>query len=375
MPSRRPRSGALATLALGLAAALTLTACSGGSTTISDTLATTTTQAPEVTTTTQAPTPVTVTTTSTAPTTTTVPIVAQLTGHLVAEEITRPAAVVKIDNHVGAQRQWGLNDADIVYEELAEGKITRFAAVFHSNDVERIGPVRSARTGDFDLLTNLNTPLFVISGANNTVSRLLYNVDAVRVTDGGSIAGDAIKRTRDQVAPHNLITSTELIYGGTEGHGDTPPALFNYGGTNSFPPGSQPVRGVDLDFGANSLAVSYRWSDELRGWAREQRGRAHMSDSRQIAPTNVIIQFVNYRQSVADRATPEPQLVGSGEAIVLVGGRAINASWSRVTSRSRTIFVDERGNEIMLRPGNTWIALTREGRAELVPHEAVPQPT
>lgn len=343
---------------------------------MSDTLVpTTSTTVATTSTTTEPQATTTVTTTTTAPTTTTVPIIAQLTGHLVAEEITRPAAVVKVDNHVGAQEQWGLNDADIVYEELAEGKITRFAAVFHSNDVERIGPVRSARTGDFDLLTNLNTPLFVISGANNTVSRLLRSVDAVRVTDGGSIAGDAIKRTRDQVAPHNLITSTEAIYSGTEGYGGTPPELFNYGDANSFPTGSRRVNGVDLDFGPNSLAVRYRWSDELRGWAREQRGKAHESDDRQIAPTNVIIQFVNYRQSVADRATPEPQLVGTGDAIVLVGGRAVSATWNRVTSRSPTIYTDEDGDEILLRPGNTWVALTREGRAELVPYPAGSQVT
>ena len=109
--------------------------------------------------------------------------IAQFTGEQVADLITRPAFFVKIDNHQLARPQWGINQADVVFEELVEGNITRFAAIFHSRNVADIGPVRSARTGDFDLLRNLNTPLFGNSGGNPTVMRLLNEVDMVLVGD------------------------------------------------------------------------------------------------------------------------------------------------------------------------------------------------
>jgi hypothetical protein len=96
--------------------------------------------------------------------------------------LTRPALVVKINNHPLARPQIGINQADIVFEEEVEG-ITRFAAVFQSQDSTPVGPVRSARTSDVDIVAQLSHPLFAWSGGNAGVQKAISNAD---LTDVGA---------------------------------------------------------------------------------------------------------------------------------------------------------------------------------------------
>ncbi len=347
-----------APVALLIALVALSAACSGGGTSVS--AATTnppsTTVAP--TTTTTLP-PTTTTTTTTLP-----PILAQLTGLETTATITRPAAVVKIDNHVDASPQWGLIQADVVFEEIVEGSITRFAAVFHSQDAERVGPIRSARTGDFDLLRNLNKPIFVNSGANETVWSLLRREGAIVVSDR-NIGKAAFSRTSDKYAPHNLVTSTELIYRARPGEGGTPPPLFRYRTASEQPANSIAAGGVDINFGGTP--VKYRWNPITSSYDRTQYGSAHFDYSgARISPTNVIVQFVTYGQSAASSITPEPHLIGTGEAQIFSGGRVANATWQRASSTAVTQFFYPNGKPVELTPGSTWVGLARAGTANVV---------
>ena len=345
---------------------LTATACSGAGTSLLSPSPTSTTTAV-----TAAPSPTTVPppTTTTAPpvpTTTTAPQspVAQFTGEQLADPITRPAFLVKIDNHQLARPQWGINQADVVFEELVEGNITRFAAIFHSRNVTDIGPVRSARTGDFELLSNLNTPLFGNSGGNPTVMRLLNEVDMVLVGDT-NVGRAAYRRNNDRKAPHNLLTGTGDIYAAADGRGGTPPQMFSYRDvTEDLPVSAQPLDAVEIDYGG--YQITYRWDEVFQGWARSQQDTDHVDyDGVQVAPENVIIQFVNYGQSVAYAGSPEVKVLGRGEAWVLTDGHIIEATWNRPTSVDVTEFRDADGATIKLTPGRTWIALPRSGTASI----------
>ena len=103
---------------------------------------------------------------------------------------TRPAMVVKIDNHPSARPQAGINQADIIFEENVE-KLTRYAAVFHSEGSDPVGPIRSGRFQDINLVGSLNKPLFVWSGGNRQVSSAIGKSDLVDLSylkvnnDGG----------------------------------------------------------------------------------------------------------------------------------------------------------------------------------------------
>jgi len=345
---------------------LAITACSGaGTSLLSRSPTSSTTTAPPTTTTTIAP-PPTTTTPPPPPTTTEAPSspLAQFTGEELAAPMSRPAFLVKIDNHQLARPQWGINQADVVFEELVEGNITRFAAIFHSRNVTDIGPVRSARTGDFELLSNLNTPLFGNSGGNPTVMRLLNDVDMVLVGDT-NVGRAAYRRNDERKAPHNLLTGTGEIYAAADGRGGTPPQMFSYRKDGeSLPLSAQPITAIDIDYGG--YQVAYRWDDVFQGWARTQQETEHVDyDGVQIAPENVIIQFVKYGQSVAYAGSPEVKVIGRGDAWVLTNGHLIEGTWNRQTSLDVTEFRDADGATIKLTPGRTWIALPRSGTASI----------
>src|SRR5260221_4389051 len=168
-----------------------------------------------------------------ATTTTTAPPIAPLTG-LVATDpsvLKRPALVVKIDNADGggantARPQLGLNQADIVYEELVEGSVTRLAAIFHSQGSDPVGPVRSARTTDVAVFSPLNRPMFAWSGANGDFTAIIRDSPLIDV--GYNAASDAYVRRNESghVAPHNLYTATSDLWALTPADAVPPSPLF-----------------------------------------------------------------------------------------------------------------------------------------------------
>jgi hypothetical protein len=282
-----------------------------------------------------------------------------LTGLPSFEDRNRPAIVVKIDNVEDARPPVGVNRADVVYEELVEGGLTRLAAVFHSRGSDPVGPVRSARSTDVRLFPMLNRPLFANSGGNGGVR---YEMSQSTLVDvGNSVVPSAYYRDNRPV-PHNLFTSTSELWGAKGGEGGTPPPLFSFRGPNTSLPGSaQPVSGVTVRFPATR--VDYDWNGS--GWARTQNGRRHVdSDGAQVAPTNVIVQFVTYKQSSADPNSPEAVVIGSGDAWIFTAGRMILGTWTRNDENSVSVYTDGNGNPIALTPGTTWVELPRPGTAE-----------
>jgi len=117
----------------------------------------------------------------------------------------RPALVVKIDNATGARPQSGFNEADLVFEEIVNDSLTRFAMVFQSGDTDPVGPIRSGRLQDVDLFTALDHPLFAWSGGNATVTNGIDNSLA-------RLAGGVLDtRTGDEIGPSTMTFAAALI--------------------------------------------------------------------------------------------------------------------------------------------------------------------
>lgn len=282
-----------------------------------------------------------------------------LTGLASFEDRNRPAIVVKIDNVEDARPPVGINRADVVYEELVEGGLTRLAAVFHSRGSDPVGPVRSARSTDVHLFPMLNRPLFANSGGNAGVR---YEMSQSTLVDvGNSVVPPAYYRDDNRVVPHNLFTSTTELWNAMGSRGGTPPALFSFRGPNAaLPASAQPISGVTIRF---PTRIDYDWNGT--GWTRTQSGRRHVdSDGVQIAPANVIVQFVPYKQSASDPNSPEAVVTGSGDAWVLTAGKMILGTWSRADDQSVSVYTDSEGKPITLTPGTTWVELPRPGTAE-----------
>jgi hypothetical protein len=281
-----------------------------------------------------------------------------------------PAVVVKIDNSPDARPQTGLNEADIVYELLVEG-ITRYALVFHSQTLDSVGPVRSARSSDIELLANLGAPLLAWSGGNPGVTN---EVHAAR--DGGFLvdAGHDVHpgeyhRDGSRSAPHNLYVNLGGLLASQPPATSAPPSLFRYraplepyGGAAADAPG------YVVDFGGG-VRAEYVWDAERAGWDRFQvdgshnRGSSATVDSNgvQVAPQNVVILFVPYGQSPSDARSPMALTTGEGDAVVLTAGKAVQVRWKRPNGLLGWELVDAAGQPVELSPGRTWIALPEVG--------------
>ena len=288
-------------------------------------------------------------------------------------QAAKPVLVVKIDNAQpdrgqGARPQAGINQADVVFEEVVEGSVTRFASLFHSTDADPVGPIRSARTTDLLIMAPLNRPLFAWSGANGNVAGQVRTAQVVDV--GYDAASDVYYRDGSRPAPYNLFSSTPALRAAAPQEDRPPPALFTYRAADAAPAGGRPVRGVGIVFGdgPGSAPVDFAWDG--RGWARSQVGTPHVDAAGQpIAPPNVVVQFTPYVEvqccDAAGFPILEAQLVGQGDAWIFTGGRLVEARWSRPSPQHTTTYTDAAGEPVGLTPGRTWVAIAPPGTATL----------
>jgi hypothetical protein len=347
-------------LAAALAAlAVTAAACSGGDDVVVPVVETT---VPETTTTTASASTTSTTTTEPLETTTTVAdeddsIRQPLTGEVVDSEDdleSRAALVVKIDNNDGNARQnhSGLAVADMVFEEIVEGD-TRFAAVFHTQGSDPVGPIRSGREQDVDMLSSFNEPLFAWSGGNPGVTRLI--ADSFLTDLNAQRGGEGYFRGPGR-APHDLYNTTEALWAQTpEDHPGAPGQQFSYVDPDEEFEGD-PVNAVDLSLDGKS--VRWEWDADAEGFARFQRGTRHVDVvNGDIFATNVIVMIVDYPPSSIDASSPDAQTLGSGPVYVFSNGQVVAGRWERNLAVGPIQLIDADGELIPLTPGNTWIEL------------------
>jgi len=286
-------------------------------------------------------------------TTTTGPPVAPLTGlpDPTMQSFSKPALSVKIENAPESRPQTGLQNADVVYEQIVEDGITRFMAVFNSNIPPVVGPIRSGRIMDPDLAAPLGG-IFVYSGGIQATE------DAIKATPGVNVivdtgSGTALFRDNTKAAPHNLYGHTDQLLA-AGGKPTPPPPLFSYLPANTPFPGQSNVNAFTIKYNPTYGAPTYTWDAAIGAW-RRSIGLAPFTttDGGQVTPNNVIIQFVgSYLQS------PEAgsfNTIGTGDAWVFSAGKLIKGKWSRTSRTTPTQFTDASGAPIRLTPGRTWV--------------------
>lgn len=300
----------------------------------------------------------------TVATTTTLAPVYPLTGLTVTDPASagRPALAVKIDNVGPARPQAGLDVADVIYEELAEGGLTRFIAVFQSTDAPSVGPVRSVRPSDIAIVAPLD-PLFAYSGGAPAVVALLAGARLTNV--GVDAAPQAYRRRPDRRSPQNLYSTTAALYAKTPAGSPAaaPPALATFlaAGQPFGGAGAAPATSLTLAAGP-SVRASYAWDVAAGAWKRSTDGAPHLLEGgAQIAPANVIVQFTPYSPFPADAKVSVAQVVGSGDAWVLAGGTVVKGRWSKSSVEAVTTYTDGAGAPLALVPGRTLVHLVRPG--------------
>lgn len=321
------------------------------------------------------------TTTAAAPPsteTTVAPGTAPLTGAPAADpaKLARPALVVKIDNAPKARPQAGINQADLVVEEAVEGGVTRLFVVFHSQDADPVGPVRSSRSTDLALAVPLNRPLFAYSGTNSVFQKQIAAAPVIDISPNAFPGG--YRRQPGRPSPYNLFSSTPTLFSKAPAGASGPPALFSYRPAGAAPTGGEAAGAVTLEFPGRVLTTArWTWDAASGTYRRTQRvspteGAAtpHVDAAGQpVAPRNVVIALVNYTDTgIRDQSgepVPEAHLEGEGEAWVLTGGTLIKGKWRKTGRDARIEIVDGAGKPIPLTPGQTWMELPRPGGAKV----------
>ncbi|MCY7404286.1 MAG: DUF3048 domain-containing protein [Cryobacterium sp.] len=293
--------------------------------------------------------------------------IAPLTGITVAAESSvHPSLAAKVDNHVAARPQVAIDRTDLVFEELVEGGITRYVAVWQSSIPDQVGPVRSIRPMDPDIIAPFGG-LVAFSGGQQRF------VDAMNATGQISAIFDydrtgLFSRSKATAAPHNVIlAAAEFV----NRNAAVAPPVQQYAyapapaGASAFVDGT-PISVINTRFSTSS-ARSWTWNAEAVAYLRAQDGAPDLSaDGAQLRATNVVVLRVNV---TVDQSIPKTELIASGEASISTGGKTLAATWSKDSQTAPIRLVDANGVTIRLAPGNTWFQLVPNGTgsADLVP--------
>lgn len=295
------------------------------------------------------------TTTVAEPTTTLAPpATAPLTGLAPPDPslMGRPALAVKIDNSPEAIPQTGINKADIVFEIKVEG-ISRLMAVFHSQDADKLGPTRSARYSDPDILALFGKPLFGWSGANDGVIKAVEDSPWIVNVNWGVGGNDRYFRTKDKAAPHNLYTKTQNLYPLAQPGQPAPAPIFDYLAAGEANPGSSPMPGLSEQI----LATDSKWvfDPALNQYVRWQYGKVDKTaDDGQVRAENVVVLQIPY---TGGTKAPIAVTLGSGTAWVNTGGTIVQGTWTRDDRTKRFELKGANGEPLKVAPGRTWVEL------------------
>jgi hypothetical protein len=261
---------------------------------------------------------------------------------------------VKIDNIVQARPQTGLTDADIIYVLPVEGGLSRFLAIFSSHYPPVIGPVRSAREDDLQVLRQFGRPAFAYSGATPTllpyIHRTAWIVDLYAGTTRGYYRDDS------RIAPYNLYARTPQLLAQAHGASKAHDIGFRFG---PAPPGGKVTPSASVSYPAASFR--FTWSAARGGWLVSMDGApAATTDGGRLVPATVVIQYTTVRTSrFLEYGKPPPfaESTGSGTALVLRDGKAWAAHWSRPAASGGTTFTTPSGQQMTFAPGQVWIVL------------------
>ncbi len=282
---------------------------------------------------------------------------APLTGEVVpVGSATDPAFAAKIDNHPSARPQVGLDRADVVWEILVEGGLTRYVAVWQSDVPDEIGPIRSVRPVD-PAIVSPQGGIIAYSGGQYRFVVAMQQAPVYNAIHGQSDTADTMFRGQNAPSPHNVLVRAPQII---DQQSALPPPPQQFPFAESIEAATATKEGtatsrIDLRFGGSSTPA-WVWSADSQTFLRYMTGgspdRAAGGD--QLSAVNVVTLRVPVQ---VIQSIPTVDLIGRGDAWVSTGGATIEATWSKSSLTDQIRIVDADGVAVRLAPGNTWIEL------------------
>ncbi len=298
---------------------------------------------------------------------------------------TRRPLAVMIENHQEARPQSGLIRADVVYEALAEGGVTRFMAMYYCDAVRNevtLAPIRSARSNYIDIASGYNKPLYVhVGGAN-----LPGDVDALgQLGDYGWVNQNDINQFsvgyptfvrnynrlpgQEIATEHTMVTTTEKLWAigekrkwtnldpkGVEwADGYTVPSFEEAATTEK---GSTKEISYEFWTGNEEFSVKWEYDPSTNTYLRSMAGQPHkdLETEKQIAASNVVV--MNVKSRVVDELKHvQYYTVGKGTAVVFQNGNAVEVNWSKAKRELPIVFTDKKGKPVSFVRGKTWVSV------------------
>ena len=295
------------------------------------------------------------------------PAVCPLTGEKIPKgvDVSRPAVAVKIENSSEARPQSGLGQADLVLEEIVEGGITRFMAIYHCGDSDKAGPVRSARFDDPKMALPF-TRVIAYSGANDVVEGELRRRGMVLLNELNT-EGDAFFRVPPgSTDTHTLFVDVSKVRAQAPKKARKPPrsGVLDFG---SLAAKGKKGRRVTVNFTASN-AIEWRFKGGL--WRRWEDGVPFkVKPGGQIAVPNVLVQQVEVNNSklvdAAGNPSPEIRLQGRGKAWLLRDGRVVAATWRIKRPGGVPTFRAKGGGDLTFDRGPTWVQLVPSPKGDV----------
>ncbi|MDX2565189.1 DUF3048 domain-containing protein [Streptomyces sp. TX20-6-3] len=267
-----------------------------------------------------------------------------------------PVLAVKIDNVQAARPHTGVDAADLVYVEQVEAGQSRILAVYSSALPPKVGPVRSARESDLELLIQFGSPILAYSGSQTALKPLIKSAPLFALPPEAAPA--AFTRDPNRFAPHNLYLNPSKARAAVPGAVKAQDIGFRFG-----PP---PAGGITVNHHAvrfPAASFDFTWSGKRRQWMVSMDGETYRTPAgAPIGTPTVVVQNVDVHPSrFKDRwgsVSPYTETVGRGTATVLRDGRSFKANWSRPNSEAKTTFTTLAGEPMNFAPGQVWVLLT-----------------
>jgi hypothetical protein len=293
-----------------------------------------------------------------------------LTGLQVADPavLDRRPLAIKVSNSV--RPPVGIEQADLVYEHLTEGQITRFTAIFYTNTPDLVGSVRSARLIDLEIIPMYQVFL-ACSGWSTGVGQ---NMHAAGYTDRlmtQELPPPLFERKPINVQPvDNLFVQPAVLWdeAGRRGINQRPDLTPGMVFSETAPEGGMPASRIRLRYGA--VMPEWRYIAETGLWARWQDGSPHVErfSNQTLSAANVVVIYAEHRPDpeIGEDSLGSPSLwidiygetrdqPGQGDAFIFRDGRQFEARWVRPGPDKMLVFTDADGNPLPLKPGVTWI--------------------
>ena len=264
--------------------------------------------------------------------------------------LDHPVLVAKMDNTFSSQPQVGLSKADMVVEELVEGGLTRLAAFYYSEIPDNVGPIRSMRASDIDVVSPVHASMVTSGAAGRTIAR----IKGAKIPFYGE-GTKGMYRSSDRAAPYNLLVHLNEVAKAAKAKATTPPDYFQWG------------NGQDLPKGIKVTTISAQFSGGHTTQWKFENGSYHNLNSNapegdQFPATNVIVLRVREGDAgyldPAGNHVPETLFTGTGNALLFHDGRMIAANWKKgKAATSRVSLTTKKGQKLQVPAGHTWIEL------------------